>query len=295
MAVDQRNAGSSTTLTAGAANAYTVDRWFATCTGASINGARTLSSGQYRYTFTGATGVTNITFGQRIEAQNCFDLAGTTATLSADLSNSIFGTVTWTASYASTTDNYTTKTQIATGTFSTTSTLSRYSAQIAIPSGATTGIEILFSVGLQTSGTWVITNAQLEPGPVATPMERRSYSKELALCQRYFEKSYTDNVAVGTSSVLGSVVGQNAANQNSPIYCPFKVTKRIAPSTGVYSPNNGAAGFGYNVTAGTNVAFSYFTGSANAYVGAQGCTFQVGVSPTVYTNYAIHWTAAAEL
>jgi hypothetical protein len=42
------------------------------------------------------------------------------------------------------------------------------------------------SLGHQ-SGTFEIAQVQIEPGPVATPFERRSYAQELALCQRYYQ------------------------------------------------------------------------------------------------------------
>jgi hypothetical protein len=51
--------------------------------------------------------------------------------------------------------------------------------------------------------TWQITGVQLEVGDSATPFEHRSYSEELALCQRYFEqKDYlnTGFVSIGYSS-----------------------------------------------------------------------------------------------
>jgi hypothetical protein len=142
---------------------------------------------------TGAASVTAVGIGQRIEALNSYDLAGQTCTLSVDLANSLLTTVTWTASYATTDDTFgtigtPTKTQIATGTFTVTSTLTRYSVNIAVPAAATTGVEILFTVGAQTSGTWDVGNVQFEPGTVATPFERRQYGQELALCQRYFQR-----------------------------------------------------------------------------------------------------------
>ena len=121
MAIDQRNAGASQTFTAGAALAYSVDRWYAYCTGANVTGQRVqgASAGLFRYQFTGAASVTAIGFGQRIEQLNSADLAGTTATLSVDLSNSLLTTVTWTAFYANTADTFgtlasPTRTQIAT-------------------------------------------------------------------------------------------------------------------------------------------------------------------------------------
>jgi hypothetical protein len=205
MVVDQRNTGASQTITAGAALAYIVDRWYAYSTGANVTGQQVAGSGfnLFAYRFTGAANVTAIGFGQRIESLNSGDMAGTTATLSVELANTLLTTVTWTAFYANTTDTFgtlaiPTRTQIATGTFTVNSTLTRYSTQISIPSAATTGIEIVFTVGAQTSGTWTIDNVQLEPGTVSTPFERRQIGQELALCHRYFA-SFLGGVGPGTS------------------------------------------------------------------------------------------------
>jgi hypothetical protein len=196
LSVDQRNSGAAQTITAAAALAYTVDRWYAYCTGANVTGqqiAGTYQSSQYRYQFTGAASVTAIGFGQRIEQANCYDLANTTATLSCYISNSLLSTVTWTAYYANTANTFgslasPTVTQIATGTFTVTSTRTQYSAQIAIPSAATTGIQIVFTVGAQTSGTWVIDTIQFEKGTQATSFDYRDIGRELSLCQRYCYK-----------------------------------------------------------------------------------------------------------
>ena len=237
MATDQRNAGASQTITAAAALAYTVDRWYAYSTGANVTGQRVqgASANQYRYQFTGAASVTAIGFAQRIEAINSADLAGSTATLSVDISNSLLTTVTWTAYYANTTDTFgtlasPTVTSIATGSFTVTSTVTRYNAQISIPSAATTGLQIVFTVGAQTSGAWVIGNVQLEQGSVATPFERPLYSKQLADCQRYYQKfpamlisAYAGSSTVYYSSYLfpvelrtiPTILYSNFANSNS--------------------------------------------------------------------------------
>jgi hypothetical protein len=136
---------------------------------------------------TGAGTVTSVGVGQRIEQLNCYDLAGSTCTLSVNMSNSLLTTVTWTASYATSANTWSAKTTISSGTFTVTSSLANYSAQIVVPAAATTGIEILFTVGAQTSGTWVIGNAQFEPSTtVATSFDYRPYGTELALCQRYY-------------------------------------------------------------------------------------------------------------
>ena len=193
MKVDQRNVGASQVITSGAALAYTVDRFYAYCTGANVTGQRVAGSlqTQYRYQFTGAAGVTKIGFAQRIEQANSYDLAGTTATLSVDLSNSLLTTVTWVASYANSADTFgtlasPTVTQIATGTLTVSNTITRYALNITIPSAATKGIQIEFSVTTQTSGTFTVGNVQLEQGTVATPFEQRSIGVEMQLCKRYY-------------------------------------------------------------------------------------------------------------
>lgn len=216
--VDQRNRSNTQTITAGAALAYTVDRWYAYCTGANVTGQRVAGTiaNTFRYQFTGAASVTAIGFGQRIEAINSADLAGTTATLSIGLSNSLLTTVTWTAFYANTTDTFgtlasPTRTQIATGTFTVNSTFTRYSTNISIPSAATTGIEVVFTVGAQTSGTWVIGDVQLEAGSVAGSFERRPIGQEQLLCFRYFVNlgGNTNNFQMICSGVNFSATGGN--------------------------------------------------------------------------------------
>jgi hypothetical protein len=296
MVVDQRNAGASQTITAGAELAYTVDRWYAYCTGANVTGQQVAGSGfnLFAYRFTGAASVTAIGFGQRIESLNSGDMAGTTATLSVELANTLLTTVSWTAFYANTTDTFgtlaiPTRTQIATGTFTVNSTLTRYSTQISIPSAATTGIEIVFTVGAQTSGTWTIDNVQLEPGTVATPFERRLVGQELDLCQRYYEKSYDLNTVPATATFVGSK--GNSTNATgfllSPVY--FAITKRVISTIVVYSPGTGATARARNVsgTAADWVATINNTGQS-------GTCIQTGAQ-TANAFVLFHYTADAEL
>ena len=200
MATDQRNAAASQTYTAAAALAYSVDRWYGYCTGANVTGQQvagstTPTNTQFRYRFTGAASVTAVGFAQRIEQKNSYDLAGSTCTLSADLAiSATLTTVTWTAYYATTTaDTFgslasPTVTQIATGTFTVSATVTNFSANISVPAAATTGVQILFTVGALTAGlTWTIGNVQFEKGSTATSFEYRPYGTELMLCQRYYQ------------------------------------------------------------------------------------------------------------
>lgn len=262
MKIDQRNAGATQTFTAGAALAYSIDRFYGYCTGANVTGARVAGSGstQYRYQFTGAASVTAIGFGQRIEAANCYDLAGQPAVFSVDLSNSLLTTITWTAYYANTADTFgtlasPTRTQIATGTFTVSSTLTRYSASMNVPAAATTGIEIVLTVGAQTSGTWVIGNVQLEQGTAPTPFEQRFFGLEQHMCQRY---TYVLRSVSGASDLVG---WQDSATQSS-YYLRFNQNLRAQPAM-----THNATGFGsgatqigsYNSNLGTQATASSFS------------------------------------
>jgi hypothetical protein len=257
MSIDQRNAGASQTITAGAALTYTVDRWYGYSTGANITGQRVAGAGalQYVYQFTGAASVTAIGFAQRIEAANSYDLNGSTVTLSAFLSNSLLSTVTWTAYYANTADTFgtlasPTRTQIATGSWTVSSTLTRYTTNIAIPAGATTGIEIVFSVGAQTSGTWQIGAVQFEPGTVATPFERRPIGTELLLCYRYYY------IARSTSdyTCFVNTRAYSTTNATGPFILP--VGMRALPTLTVPTPYATYWG-SYSIT---NIVIGQYTG-----------------------------------
>lgn len=277
MAVDQRNLGSAQTFTAGAALAYCVDRWYGYCTGANVSGQRVAGSGanQYKYQFSGGAGVTKIGFAQRIEKDNCIDLAGSTATLSVDLANSLLTTVNWVAYYANTGDTFgtlasPTRTQIATGSFTVDSTLKRYSTQISVPSAAITGIEVEFSVGGQINGTWDIGNVQLERGSAATLFERLPYGQRLALCQRYFQR-WGDVVNAWQVQAYAS-----AGSQNPACSFTFPVSMRIAPTNslvGLATFTNASGinantptpygGFLYLTSSGVGTSAAYCSGAGN--------------------------------
>lgn len=253
MATDQRNSGAAQTITAGAALAYTVDRFYGYSTGANVTGQQVAgtSPNAFLYRFTGAASVTKIGFAQRIEDINCQDLAGKTAKLSVDLSNSLLTTVTWAAYYANTANTFgslasPTRTLISTGTFTVTSTLTRYNTSITIPSAATTGIEIELSVAAQISGTWSIGNFQLELGSTATTFEQRSIGLELALCQRYLPAFNASSI---TSYISSAAVSSNVSFVN--MFVPFSVKTRIA-ATGISVSN--FAHFSFSSSAGVIVA-----------------------------------------
>ena len=134
--------------------------------------------------------------------------------------------------------------------------------------------------------TFYLTGVQLEPGSVATPFERRSYGQELALCQRYYEKSYDQSVVPGTSTYAGifCAVGSNASSCGG---FTWKVTKRAAPTVTLYS-NDGTSGAVDKLASGTKV-----TGATANNIAENSFRF-VGLSTTV-ESHMYHYTLSAEL
>jgi hypothetical protein len=86
------------------------------------------------------------------------------------------------------------------------------------------------------SATFYITGVQLERGSTASSFEYRSYGTELALCQRYFEKSYDTLSAVPTNTTLGNHVGIVDTQSLTAIHANirFRVEKRTNPTMNFY-------------------------------------------------------------
>jgi hypothetical protein len=87
-----------------------------------------------------------------------------------------------------------------------------------------------------TGATWNITGVQLEIGNAATEFERRPFGQELALCQRYYEKSYNIGVAPATASARGAIWTYLVSSASTEVYgtVSFKVPKRDDPTVTFY-------------------------------------------------------------
>jgi hypothetical protein len=171
--------------------------------------------------------------------------------------------------------------------------VTRYNAQISIPSAATTGLQIVLSVGAQTSGTWTIGNVQLEPGTVATPYERQIYSDQLAQCQRYFQKTYKIDVAPGTTGANTGYVEWNWGSLVSygTVSMFLRTSMRTYPTFQSYNVATGAAGgfVYYNGTTSVNG-----TGTLGGLdLGTDVVTWYMDA--TGRTNLQFHYTMTAEL
>ena len=82
--------------------------------------------------------------------------------------------------------------------------------------------------------TYAITGVQLEVGDVATDFEHRMFCDELARCQRYFCKTYSQDADPGASTDAGSVWTRNysdASKTTNSIAFSYPVTMRAVPTT----------------------------------------------------------------
>ena len=113
---------------------------------------------------------------------------------------------------------------------------------------------------MATSGaTFYITGVQLEEGSVATPFEHRSYGTELALCRRYYQKSYDQETAPATATNTGGEFDwASPANSGRPygFTYTFSAVMRAAPTMTIYSTNGGASGKIYNWATSADITAS---------------------------------------
>jgi hypothetical protein len=137
--------------------------------------------------------------------------------------------------------------------------------------------------------SWYVTGVQLEKGNIATSFDVRPYGTELALCQRYFFKTYAQGVVPGASSTSGAPGRLIDATQNyASLQIFFPVTMRVAPSCVVYNPNTGTTSS--LLGDGTNYA------AAVTAIGVQNVTvYANNVSIGTSVGISAHITAASEL
>ena len=141
--------------------------------------------------------------------------------------------------------------------------------------------------------TFYITGVQLEAGTVATPFERRPYGTELALCQRYYQKSYDQGTVPGTATPLNTVWGSVGAPNSTSLKSanvPFKVTMRGGPSITLYDDagNAGKVSLDFVGSSGSNYAGSVVNTGTDRFLVFQN-------TGTNCSTLYFHFVASAEL
>lgn len=142
------------------------------------------------------------------------------------------------------------------------------------------------------AATWDLTGLQVEIGSNATPFEHRLFPLEIMLCQRYYEKSYAFDTAIGTATTTDesytAAVQSIGTNYNGPLF--FKVPKRVTPTITYYNSSTGSSGSwrAYS-TAGTdaNITPSASATATHSFLTQNG----TNSSPLLHG----HWVAAARL
>jgi hypothetical protein len=147
--------------------------------------------------------------------------------------------------------------------------------------------------GENAAATWQITGVQLEAGTVATPFERRSFGQELALCQRYYQKSYNQSIVPGTttSENMKTHYGSSDGSSNIVASIDFATWMRATPTITWYSQSGilGSWGYARSGASGANSMNTYRAGEG----GTSGYT---GVGAAFASCYFEgHWVASIEL
>jgi hypothetical protein len=139
--------------------------------------------------------------------------------------------------------------------------------------------------------TFYITGVQLEKGSTATSFDYRPYGTELALCQRYYEKSYDIATVPGTATTFGHVVASVGSQTYGRAGTAFKVTKRAVPTMAFWSDGgvSGQANYWNGGSTGTIALGNTVVGESGVETEIQGGTW----GSRAYFYY--QWTASAEL
>lgn len=163
----------------------------------------------------------------------------------------------------------------------------------AVPSSATLYsvvddyLELKLSFPAIITGNIEIADVQLEVGAL-TDFERRLPQLELELCQRYFEKSWEPETAVGTATYLGAAMGEESGTAFSSANTRFRVPKLKVPTVNWYTPNNGSLGNVYWNSADRGIA-------SQSYESRQATGFPVITASQTNSKAFAHWTASARL
>jgi hypothetical protein len=135
-------------------------------------------------------------------------------------------------------------------------------------------------------GSIDLTGVQIERGTVATPFEFRPFAQELALCQRYFQKSYSIATAPGTATESGNwayylpIAVGSTANwiQSGPV---LQVSMRTAPAIVLYNSAGNVTTAWNALDGSTATAWRYLNNTSGGSLGP------------AFLGYG--WTASAEL
>lgn len=179
-----------------------------------------------------------------------------------------------------------------------TSSWQRFSLTATVPTNITQIMVRFIANHIGTAGVndiYRIGKIMLNEGDTAAPFARagNNIQEELAMAQRYYEKTYPVDVAPGSSGQDGVQINYGGGPGNDQVrgFAEFKVTKRAVP-TGRYFDG---AGNENRITAGSTNNITISSGTTPVSVPTErGHRIDFNVS-TGDVKILWHWTADAEL
>lgn len=154
------------------------------------------------------------------------------------------------------------------------------------------------------AATWDLTGVQFEIGSTASNFEYLPIQTQISYCQRYYEKTYDIDQAVGTNTGTGTVyVPEAGANATTVQYgtVSYKVPKRTTPTITSYTASGTSGswqvrdnGGGINANGTTDIDQVGTTNFRIRITSITGSPITASSSSNWYIAYG-HWVASARL
>ena len=156
------------------------------------------------------------------------------------------------------------------------------------------GLEILVALatGACTTKNVYVGDVQLDRCEWCRPMNVPPMAAELAACQRYFCKSYSQGTVPGTVTDVGGIFTYDTGSIASGVFfgcVRFPAAMRTAPTVTYYNPGTGASGSWKNGGGGDVIMGAGHIGDGGFWL------IQNSGSPVVGTPIHGHYTTDAEL
>lgn len=273
-----------------ASGTYTADRWRTGAASMTVTRSTDAPAGAF-HSLQAVAGTSAWSMTQRIEHQACAAAPGARMAV-AFWAKSVDGTGALSASLAraNADDDFSATTAIQSIALSGLDTSwKRFVAVFdPLPAESARGLELSIARA-SPGGTTRIALVQLHVGADAPSFGRRPPAQELALCQRYFEKSHNLATAPGGAPGAGACttsIGAPGAAAYATL--AFKASKRTAPTFTVYDGAGASGKVSYYDTAWRN------TGAPTVASANEGGFFvQANIAGSLIVNF--DWTASAEL
>lgn len=317
MLVWQRGATHTLTI---ATERYCADRWVALAAGGvgapTVTRVASAFASLPRSTFvsrlTGAAGVTNFRYSQRVESAHIapFLVDVGFVTFSCRIRNNTGAPINpnFEVYTADAVDDFTPSTLRAGPTAIpaiAAATDAYYSVAFDLNAlaNAANGVQFTVDMGAITGASVDIGEVMVEPGQGRSPFWERTFVEELADCQRYYEKTFNYATAPAQNAgVAGSLMslssGRNAINRDLVVNWNFAVEKRDATYTVTYYNPSAANTQWQNLTTGGSPASSGdHTIGANDMRGTRSLPFSNAAAIAASTDemHAIHVSVDNEL